>query len=308
MADVMRDERGQLMLVAALAIAVLLVGLALTLNTAIYTENLATRTTDTHLSDANAYGEALEEGTGGLLDAVNREGGTYGELETKFDSSYENWSSATATLGAARGRVTNTTRVDETRGTRIAQSNASLDFTGGSDDWTVSTNEHVRGIRFNVSRNSLETGSDPFELVLDDGSDTVTTELSRNATHVIVTVDAPSGVSTCETPVGAGEYVTIDVTDGMLGRQPCSALDAIHDDLDGTLTVEFEEGSKAVGTYELYTDDLYTAFDEAWDGLFGPDTGPTSEPALYAVDVSYVFQSGETRVEREVRIAPGEIA
>ena len=43
MADVTRPNRGQLLLVAAIALGILFVALALILNTAIFTENLATR-------------------------------------------------------------------------------------------------------------------------------------------------------------------------------------------------------------------------------------------------------------------------
>ncbi|MEF8915569.1 MAG: hypothetical protein V5A17_13145, partial [Natronomonas sp.] len=37
------DERGQLLIITALALAIILVGLALVRNSAIYTENLSTR-------------------------------------------------------------------------------------------------------------------------------------------------------------------------------------------------------------------------------------------------------------------------
>ncbi|QOS11326.1 uncharacterized protein HfgLR_05915 [Haloferax gibbonsii] len=307
------DDRGQLMLVAALAIAVLLVGLALTLNTAIYTENLATRTTDTSLDGAVSHGRTVEAGAGVLLDETNREGGTYAELAGSFDETFGNWSDATATLAAVRGAATNASRVDHVEGTRISQTDAARNFTDGSEstDWTLASDVGVRGVRFNVSRDSLATSSgSAFELVVDDGTNVVEAEVYRNSTRAFVTVEDAGGTrATCSVGADAGDYVTIDVADGRLNGTACDPLDAVHTDLDGTVAVSYRNAVQAEGSYELYVNETNaTVFDAAKYASAESGSSPVAEQALYAVTVSYVYETGETYVYRELRVAPGEIA
>ncbi|AFK18881.1 hypothetical protein E6P09_08855 [Haloferax mediterranei ATCC 33500] len=314
MADVTGDgdDRGQLMLVSALAIAVLLVGLALTLNTAIYTENLATRTTDTNLDGAVNHGGAVEMGAGELLDEVNRDGGSYSSLTDAFDLALGNWSDTAATLTAVRGAVTNASRTDRVDGTRISQSDSTRDFTdrSGSGDWTLATDVGVRGVRFNVSRDSLATSSgSAFELVLDDGSAQVETEVYRDSTHVFVTVEDASGSrSTCSVAADSGDYVRLDVPAGELNGTACDPLDTVQTDLSGKTTVTYRSSTQAEGTYELFVNKTNsTVFDAAKYEPADSGSSPVAEEALYAVNVSYVYQTGETYVSREVRVAPGEI-
>ncbi|POG54604.1 DUF7261 family protein [Haloferax marisrubri] len=307
------DDRGQLMLVAALAIAVLLVGLALTLNTAIYTENLATRTTDTNLDGAVNHGGAVEAGAGTLVDEVNREGGTYAELTDSFDGTFGNWSDTAATLAAVRGAATNASRVSHVEGTRISQTDAARNFSdrGESADWTLASGVGVRGVRFEVARDSLATSSgSAFEFVVDDGTDAVETEIYRDATQVFVTVEDAGGTrTTCSVAADAGDSVTIDVAAGRLNGTACDPLDAVHTDLDGTVAVSYRNAVQAEGTYELYVNETNaTVFDAARYAPAGSGSSPVAEEALYAVNVSYVYESGETYVYRELRVAPGEIA
>ncbi|WEL25423.1 hypothetical protein [Haloferax volcanii] len=307
------DDRGQLMLVAALAIAVLLVGLALTLNTAIYTENLATRTTDTNLDGAVNHGGAVEAGAGTLLDEVNREGGTYGELAGSFDEAFGNWSDAAATLAAVRGAATDAERVSHARGTRISQPDAARNFTDRNEtaDWTLASDVGVRGVRFNVSRDSLSTSNaSSFHLVVDDETNAVETAVYRDSSRVFVAVEDAGGVeTTCSVAADAGDYVTIDVADGRLNGTACDPLDAVHTDLDGSVTVSYRNASEAEGTYELYVNETNaTVFDATKYEPAGSGSSPVAQEALYAVTVSYVYESGETYVSRELRVAPGEIA
>jgi hypothetical protein len=70
MADVAGD-RGQLILVTGLLIAVAIVGLVVLLNTAIYTENLASRGADQSGREAIEYRATVVDAVGGLLEPEN---------------------------------------------------------------------------------------------------------------------------------------------------------------------------------------------------------------------------------------------
>jgi len=83
MADVNRD-RGQLIILTGLIVAVTMVAMVLLLNTAIYTENLASRGADQSGREAVEYRATVVDGVGELIDEENgREHGSYSDVRTK---------------------------------------------------------------------------------------------------------------------------------------------------------------------------------------------------------------------------------
>ncbi|UVE49350.1 hypothetical protein KU306_10485 [Haloferax larsenii] len=315
------DDRGQLFLVTALTIAVLLVGLALTLNTAIYTENVATRTTDTQLDDATSFQQALFSGGGEVLDSANRAGGGESTIESQFQSSITNWSVETASLSAVYGRSVDVTYTGTmTGGARIHQDDSTRTFTNetAGDTWVAVTDEEVRNVRFNVSRTSLAgNAGDAFHFVIDDDGvlgDAVVVSFHDDGTNVVVTVENDTGVvGTCAVePKGTDESLIVDVTGGTVGPKRCLPLDTIHETFDGNVHVVFENGDEATGTYEFYTTTKNTGVSSLVTGPHYAGTGsgswPVAEEALYDANVTYVFSTDETTVEKTIRLAPGEIA
>ncbi|RLM31391.1 hypothetical protein DVK01_21555, partial [Haloarcula sp. Atlit-120R] len=72
--------------------------------------------------------------------------------------------------------------------------------------------------------------------------------------------------------------------------------------------VTYRSSTQAEGTYELFVNKTNsTVFDAAKYEPADSGSSPVAEEALYAVNVSYVYQTGEPYVSREVRVAPGEI-
>ncbi|WP_396613007.1 hypothetical protein ACH9L7_07015 [Haloferax sp. S1W] len=314
------DDRGQLFLVTALTIAVLLVGLALTLNTAIYTENVATRTTDTQLDDAVSFQQSLVAGGGELLDAANRAGGGITTIEPQFQSSLGNWSVEAASLSAVYDRSVDASYTGtKTNGTRVYQANSTRNYTNetGASTWSAVSNEEVRNIRFNVSRTSLAGNSgDAFRLILDDDgvlSDAVEISMHDDGTNIVVTVEDDTGVigSCAVEPKGVDESLVVDVTGGTVGTQRCLPLDTVHEKLGGDVYVIFENGDDATGTYEFYMTNKNTALSTLVSGPnyagAGSGSWPVAQEAIYDANVTFRFSTDETVVEKEVRLAPGEI-
>ena len=91
-------DRGQMIIVAAFVLAVSIVALALILNSAIFTQNLASRSGSSGTTEALAERSSVEQGVGDLMYHLNYEDnpGTYLALETEMDSSLETWSPARA--------------------------------------------------------------------------------------------------------------------------------------------------------------------------------------------------------------------
>lgn len=164
MADVTSDRRGQLILITSIVLAVALVGLALVLNSVIFTENLATRNQELESNDvlserANARGDFARG-----ITAVNENVSTSSE----FGWLRENLSSVAATRedrltrqAGLGGSVVNYSVVSATEGTRIRQTDASRNFTAGDertgdDDWVVVENvQKLHHFRLSADRGSL---------------------------------------------------------------------------------------------------------------------------------------------------------
>ena len=163
MADV---RRGQIVVVAALLVAVVFVGLALVLNSAIYAENLASRDTGDETGDTLEQRHALEEDLGRTVDRTNAEVATTdGEtLEGELRRAVENLSRTRSQAGAQRGASVEVRLSNPTEGTRLRQTDPARNFTsaGGDADWTL-TDDVPSGGQFTLSidRSSL------FEATLD---------------------------------------------------------------------------------------------------------------------------------------------
>lgn len=117
-------SRGQLILVGALVLAVVLVGVALVLNSAIYVENLATRTTQQGTTQIATLQQESVSGTAQAMDHHNHDTAShtsYAELETRLDESVREWSTLQLQNAAREGRFVDADVDTMTRGTRIGQ-------------------------------------------------------------------------------------------------------------------------------------------------------------------------------------------
>ncbi|MGM0592796.1 MAG: DUF7261 family protein [Halobacteriota archaeon] len=326
MADVDRD-RGQLILVTALTLAVLFVALALLLNTAIYTENVATRSSDPGTRAAIDYHEAVVSGTGGLVESTNdNHDQTYATLHSNLSEGLGNWSGSVAVHEAYRGHVTNVSLDGTpTNGTRIAQTEASGEFSNrtGIDDWTVVANTpRVRAFRMNVSQSDLTDtggagglvaalglGTDVFYVEFHDGSDTRRVYLYREGGLVRLRVEDSGGTfsSECTAAAGPDGYVELDITDAKMGGDECDPLD-FFDAFSGPVTVRYEDGDAVAGTYRLVVPQDQATVNASGD-YYDADVSsgsPFVTEAIYAADVSLTYESPDVAYNATVRVAPGD--
>lgn len=192
MADV---ERGQLILVTGLLIAVLLVGLALVVNSAIYTENLSTRESSDESREALEQRNIVESDVQSLIDAANENATTndYGVVRDAFVDGLRLWNDSQRAEKLRTGRLASTELSSTTEGTQIQQTDASRNFTAGGTvagdpDWTLVEDTTEAGpFVLDVDRASLLDISD-----FDDGSlSDPLAAVADNAFHVAV--ETPSG-------------------------------------------------------------------------------------------------------------------
>lgn len=261
MADVTRDERGQLVLLTAISIAALLVLVAALLSAAVYTENVATR--DTTADDARAaqlYRVAAVEAVAGITDRANQEGMTPDE----FNATVANWSDLHARQTAVGGASTRVSVRSMRTDVTVAQSTAGQ-LTDGNDTRDLFSNATgVDSWRLTVENDSLvspaATGAvaaletaDAFRVVVTNGTATWRAFVYENGTDVEVRVDQNGTLSApCATTPDASGTVTIDLVSHTVGTNACPAL-AFESVAAAPNDISYAEGatSSAVGTYEL---------------------------------------------------------
>jgi hypothetical protein len=193
-------ERGQILLISALLLAALFVGLAVVVNSAIYTENRATREV-TRSSQPLADHPVTADRLGQALHVANFHSDTddYDERHAVVGGNVSGWSSEMqgqavqngVLWGSAVAATTNGTRVSQDQeGTFMPAKSSLLDEVttlvlptfridplglGDKKNWVIANGTAVRDFRMNVTRSSLEERNPGLVTVLVDVVDTTLT-------------------------------------------------------------------------------------------------------------------------------------
>ncbi|QLD88624.1 hypothetical protein HWV07_06085 [Natronomonas salina] len=191
-----RDESGQIIIIAALLLAVIFVGLALVLNSAIYTENMATRG-DTSTAEAMSVDTVTEDRLQGSIDNANYaidEDSSYSVRRSRIRQNVSTWNTLMGGREARNGRSYITELNSITNGTRVVQRDT-VDFMPADDDldqsvldltidplgiegrttWLVVTDSEVRDFEMTVEKDSLKQTRQGLIADLVDLTDTALT-------------------------------------------------------------------------------------------------------------------------------------
>jgi hypothetical protein len=301
-----RDERGQLVLVTAVAIAALLVLVAVLLNSVVYTENVATR--DTTADDARAaqlYRVAAVEAVAGITERANRDGASPAE----FRGNVTKWGDLRARHAALSGASARVTVVSAPNGTRIFQANATRAFTNasGASSWQLAAGiETVENWRMVVNETSLVTVSSPttptpeadgaFHVTVTDGSAIWRAFVYHDGTDVVVQVEENGALGPpCPVPTENGTATVQLASDAT-----CSSLD-FEGVVGAPFDISYGDGSNATGTYSLVVDQYR---DDVIDGDFATDGGSPSLAYHFSdvhIDITYTTANLEY-VARNVNV------
>lgn len=302
-------NRGQLLLVAGLVMAVSLVALVVLLNATIYSENVATRGIE------SADGEALEvratavEGTGSLIDATNRkaaaDGDGYGATETAVEEGVTELDTHLARTYAGRGGVTHLT-VDSLRRGSYLTGNLSSSQVGDDIDRTrgfvldvdpeslASTNASAAPDEaFHVFFNGSGGGTSEVYVYADESAGgNVTVAVGENGTEptVVGSIDPDN--------LDEPDRVAVDLTGERLGGQSTPGIwPAELLTQSDSYATDFENGDAAVGNA--------TATVTAPSGG-GVASELDATPAVYDATIDLRYRTAELQFETVVRVAPGE--
>lgn len=314
-------ERGQLLLIAAFIIAVSFVVLALVVNSAIFTENLATRDDVAGSNDVLDYRHEVEQNVGETIVAINQNNTVLDDyissnLDTPIENNLENFQKQSGIQQASQGRVVDMEFLGWVLGEKIAQDDPRTftNVTGGKTSWTVAENiPATRNMKLNVTQNPGAGPGSAFEMIVTNSDEwTLTIADDSPANDVIVEVDRP-GVSAESCTSEFDGNLIIDVTGGTVGGEPCHALTRLTDGtpmwfgagVSSGYDIEFENGDELEGTYSFVVMDPGGAGDP---GDFGsPGNGPYSKHAIYSATVTYEYYTSDIGYETAVRAVPGEV-
>jgi len=309
-----RGDRGQLFVLAALALAVMIVGVALLLNSGVYSANLAAQHDATGVEEPREFLREAEIGANRVMAHSNYNNfSSYGDLRRNFTVGVHNWSDRAHHHKALGGTGVEVRELNVTNGTRVTQDTDDRQFlnNGRAPNWTVATRlGGVRQFRMNVTTatlpnvSSVQTQSEYrnsvyFRInVTPDGGTTKRIYVYGNSTQeaaLVRVAGGPSGLSPpCKAPANENDRVTLHISDGLIGQGHCEALDFLHDPAT-PFAINYTNSHNIDGSYELFFD---KTFSNAQNGNYGTD--PNSDPpglqrAIYnaTLDVNYTNEQAQ---------------
>ncbi|WP_336036958.1 hypothetical protein [Halobacterium yunchengense] len=299
-----RDGRGQLLLVAALGLAVAFVVLALVLNAVVYTENLATRNHG-QTDDVLGYERGAESAVGGLVAASNRENHTdYGTLGAALEADVATWDENASVLAAAGGHVTEASVAGVENGTRVLQSDRRA-FTNaaGDGDWTAATGADGTR-RFHVVATPTSS-TDPLTFTVADGTASWSVRVAADGGATDVTVSR-NGSQVAAHTHGA-DTVSLDLTEGTVNGTSVENW-TYAEGVTPSYDLAVEHGGNAEGRYVFVVDRPRPALLAALPGGTYEDAyadaSPRSTPAIYRADVAVSAVDDRVTYATNASVAP----
>lgn len=325
MADI--DDRGQILLLAALFLAATFVVLAIVVNSAIFAENLSTRNDVAGSQEALEHRAEVADSAGEVLTYFNTNLDTnYPTLRARVAADVDNISRQSGRQQSASGGVVSVNYGGDTQGNRIAQDNRSrnLTSTDNSTDWTLAEDvNQTRDVQFNftdVDRGVIGDPASPetFQMELDNGSvawEMAVQRQSPTRDQVNVTVTTATGASaTCvgTEPLTTSGSLTVDLVEATVDGTFCRALSRLADGtpmwletgLDSEYDIEFENSREFEGTYSMVIEG--DPLDSNLRSNKNNDD-PYFTTALYSVTLEYSYYTSDVGYETDIRVAPGEV-
>lgn len=311
-------DRGQLIIVAAIGLAILLTVMTVALNTAVFGEIHAAQTDDSLKEERGAiqYQHGVERGVGGLIVSLNREYDGYEALENELDDAVVAWNELSRSEQLRDGATTNVSLENVTYETRVVHQNESKPFVDRNEntEWNVTENvSDVRGFEANVTdENLVETGDCTdnetcFSLEVEGAEGNLWRLFAHDDGGVTITVEPASGTN--ETYGPAGTSMELNVTNGTVdvgGSEEEFTTFLDDDGIEGPYTLTYANANNVSGTYELTVGEKIVDGTIADDERYGVDDAPRIEARIDAVEIRLRYRSPDLTYETETGIVPGE--
>jgi hypothetical protein len=310
-------DRGQLLVVAGLVMAVSLVALVVLLNATIFTENLATRGIETADGEAADVRATAVGSVGELIDATNRaDQDSHDAANDTVREAVVDLDERMARSYAERGGVvhleTNESRLTEGWYLATDGNATSLANDTGATAYTfVDGIDRTRGFSLSLSVDDLATTTpsnatgEAFHVAFDGPALPESREVYvyRNGSGDVVVANGTAGGDPdvrCSIAAASGEDVALDLTGERLGNAACPGL------WPADLVVPTDRYAIGFGNADA-ADGTATATVRPRPA--GSDPGADHDgisPAVYDATVDLRYRTADLRFETTVRVAPGE--
>lgn len=304
------SERAQLIIITGLLIAVALIALTLLLNTAIYTQNLASRGSDVGGETAIEFRQSsVEFGEELLITENNKEYESKDNLVENISDGIESFATSSTRRYAEVGTAIRISNISFNNGTRVRQTDTARNFTNASfnPDWELTSDaENIREFSLKIQTVQSVSESDAFNvtivgqssqwslLIHDDGG-------PEDATIKVVNDSLGSPEEICDS--GITTPFTINITAATVNGEPCSDL-AFTDSVNPPYSVKFTNGGNSRGTYNLSINGSISDPTNDFNSLGGGS--PYEFDIVYSTHFDVSFQTEEVTYRTRVRLAPGE--
>lgn len=302
-----RDCRGQLLLVAALGLAVAFVTLALVLNAVVFTENLATRNHG-QTDSVVGYERAVDDAASGLLAETNAHNASdYDALQEALAANVATWDGNASILVASGGHVTVATVASASNGTRVLQADEG-NFTNASDATAWQAAASVSATRrFHVVATPTN-GSTPLTWNVTDGTAVWEVQVTENASNTSETdVVVRNATTELSLTTVAADTASVDLTEGTVNgtRVPNWTFAA---DVGATYDIHVDNAASADGRYVFVVDAEESPFRASLPpGTYNSsssDAYPKTTPALFSATVDVTVRNSRVTYESTVTVAP----
>lgn len=291
------DDRGQLLIVASVGFAIVLIALALALNTAVYSDVHVSQADTGSLEERSAtqYQHSVERGIATIL-PVTGENATESELEGTLKQEVELWENLTKSQYARDGVATNLTLAGVTYQDRIVHDNESRPFESGADttDWTVASNatdatEYQLTVR-NDSLASSDTDAFTLEVVGDSNNNWTLSAYSTASSEIAVDINGSQQYTTDQSSL------QVDVATGVFNETgETEQFTSFVDDLDAPYEIQYTNADNVTGTYVLYDDDLTVT-----DSNYGDVGSPRVDLQIGSATITVDYHSPALRYRNDV--------
>jgi hypothetical protein len=322
-------DRGQLLVIIALVLGMVFVALAIVVNAAIFTENLATRETVDSERTAAFTGD-VERALAVRYNRTNAKGShTASDARETFDDTFRTWTDQRSNVSATEGGFYDadwTTHV----GWRLNQSSddsfAPADNRDATEWTVVEDTRNVSMLRLNVTRDDLHDASsasdveNAFRLSVSDGSMDWELYVFQDSNDIVVhqgtnpggfasLSDLLSDSDTCKKR--NTDRTVIDFLTLKVGDVNCPVL-AFEDDLSGPVTIRYENvnvsGTERInGTYTVVVNGSGAVPKTSGEPTHFNRSGeapPTASAVVYTVDYETTYERADVEHHRKGRYAP----
>lgn len=299
------DRRGQLILVGAIVIALLVVGITIIVNTVLFVENTSTDQSTTELRQAAQVEGELRDAIRATTFRVNHRTREHNASELRR-ATERNVTRLTRTMDQqylASQSLSVSVSVNGTdNGTRLVQA-ADGDFTHpatGQSDWdpvttTLTPSPRLGWFVLNLNATEPTTGTFVAEVENESG-DAVSVEVERlNGSAYEVRSDVDTGGDTTVTCGTRGNRLVLNMRDGSSPTDDTCAFNGTAE-IANASTVEFANADQAYGKYAVVIDERYAlgsgpSLPASVQSCDSPTNPPLSEPCYAPVVWAVQFET-----------------